>query len=102
MIKHGYDRFTQRFYLSLCNTAVPMLFLYELSCILYYTLEHCCSLRLGDYFFLAEGRLLVVLFHESCTNTHIGNTLRKGNMNYHEFMYKFMHELCIQSCINIS
>jgi len=35
MIKHGYDRFTQWFYLSLCNTRVPMLFLFELSCILH-------------------------------------------------------------------
>jgi len=23
-------------------------------------------------------------------------------MNYHEFMYKLMHELCMHSCINFS
>jgi len=35
MTKHGYYRFTQMFYLSLSNTGVHMLFLFELSCILH-------------------------------------------------------------------
>jgi len=66
MIKHAYDRFTQWLYLLMRNTAVPMLCLFELSCIL-----HIGTLLLGmvrDYFFLAEGRLLVVLLHECWTN----------------------------------
>jgi len=66
MIKQGYDRFTQRFCLSLRNTAV-MLFLFELSCILH--IGKLLLFMVRDYFFLAEGRLLVILLHESCTNT---------------------------------
>jgi len=62
MIKHGYDRFTQRLYLLLRNTAVPMLFLFELLCILHIGTLLLFTVR--DYFFLVEGRLLVFLFHE--------------------------------------
>jgi len=71
MIKYGYDRFTQLFYLSLCR--VPILFLFELSCILHIGTLLLFTVR--DYFFLAEGRLLVILLHKSCTNTYFFTVL---------------------------
>jgi len=40
---------TQRFYLSLRNTAVPMLFLFELSCILH--IGTLLLFMVRDYFF---------------------------------------------------
>jgi len=60
---HDNDRFTQRFYLKLRNTAVTVWFLFELSCmsLLLFTVM--------GLFFLAEGRLSVLLLYESCTNT---------------------------------
>jgi len=72
MIKH--DHFTQRFYLSLRNTAVPMLFLFEISYLLHIGTLLLFTVR--DYlfiFFLVEGSLLVILLHENCTNTHFFN-----------------------------
>jgi len=67
MIKHIYDNFTQRFYLSLRNTA--FLFLFELSCMLHIGTLLLVTVRAN--FFLVEGKFLVILLHESCTNTFI-------------------------------
>jgi len=50
MMKHGYD---QRFCLLLCNTAVPMLCLFELSCILHTGVSLRFTVR--DYFFQADS-----------------------------------------------
>jgi len=44
-----------------------MLFLFELSCIL--DIRALLLFTVRDYFFLAEGRILMILFHETCTNT---------------------------------
>jgi len=53
MITYGYDRFTQQFYVSLCNTAVSMLCLFELSCILH--TGNLLLFTVRDYFF-SSGR----------------------------------------------
>jgi len=48
---------------------VPVFFFWAF--VHYYTLERCYCSRSGTIIFLAEGRYILILLNESCTNTFL-------------------------------
>jgi len=63
MIKHGYDRFTQRFYLSLHVVFIcAFIHITQWNVVAVHRQEHI--------FFPEDGRVLAILLHESCSNRY--------------------------------